>query len=668
LGGGTFDVSVLKCVGGEYQVLAIDGDNFLGGDDFDRRFAEWLRKDMEARGYALALDVQESAEDRARFVRLVHLAQEIKESLSTSEVVHVSKDRVLTDTNGEEVSYEAEIGRAQYEAAVKSLVDTTLECTERALARSREVAGVGIEHIDHVVLVGGSTRVPLVVRAVSESICKRSKAEKPLQEEVDTCVALGAAIYAAMLGGLKLGVVEKDVAVQFRGSLTGRTDKVRVSLSLVGRPPWLHYASIEKDGQDVASLSLSEPALRVELPLGSEPETDYAVVLRGTDNVHIPFAVYRSDDRPKASLLSRPTVVPKDIAIEVVRSGRRDKKLLLERGEGLPAKASHRFFTGDSSGAVVLRLLQNRLPIKTMAIEVPEGTPVGTPVELVLTCDESMRMEARATVLGKELWAQLTAPELSAFEKKDAIDRLLAEAEAAGRDLWGRFADAYRNDADRLIAQIRESVGIDPDKTNALCQSLRTLIDEWRGGASADLVPPMHVLEGTLDAIRRRVYRTETPLLGLDKDAWENRLHELAQRGTRAFDESDAPTWKRVCNEAQALYESVSAQEADLMDRDDAQYLANMLANTRALAEDVELRLTEAPLSSQPEVRAVQDKEVQRLVLWLGKIDKSIAGLSIDTDDKASFRRAVNDAYAELKRIETAITRLPNMGLPTDRG
>ena len=78
LGGGTFDVSILRCVGGEHQVLAIDGDNYLGGDDFDRRFAEHLRKELVAKGYSLELDVKDSADDRALFGRLIHLAQEVK--------------------------------------------------------------------------------------------------------------------------------------------------------------------------------------------------------------------------------------------------------------------------------------------------------------------------------------------------------------------------------------------------------------------------------------------------------------------------------------------------------------------------------------------------------------------------------------------------------------
>jgi molecular chaperone DnaK len=100
LGGGTFDVSILRCVGGEYQVLAIDGDNYLGGDDLDRRFAEHLRKELAGKGYALDLDVRSDGEDRRTFGRLVHLAQEIKESLSTTDVVHVNKSDFMKDKAG----------------------------------------------------------------------------------------------------------------------------------------------------------------------------------------------------------------------------------------------------------------------------------------------------------------------------------------------------------------------------------------------------------------------------------------------------------------------------------------------------------------------------------------------------------------------------------------
>ena len=72
LGGGTFDVSVLRCVGGEYQVLAIDGDNYLGGDDLDRRYAETLRAGLAEKGYALDLDVRCDDDDDRHHLRPAH--------------------------------------------------------------------------------------------------------------------------------------------------------------------------------------------------------------------------------------------------------------------------------------------------------------------------------------------------------------------------------------------------------------------------------------------------------------------------------------------------------------------------------------------------------------------------------------------------------------------
>ena len=120
----------------------------------------------------------------------------------------MNKSDVVKDKAGESVSFDGEIGRADYEAIIGDLVDTTIACCERALARSREVANVGVEEIDHVILVGGSTRVPLVVRRVTEAFCtppgitkRDQRSAEPLRDDVDTCVALGAAVHAAHVGG-----------------------------------------------------------------------------------------------------------------------------------------------------------------------------------------------------------------------------------------------------------------------------------------------------------------------------------------------------------------------------------------------------------------------------------------------------------------------------------
>jgi len=677
LGGGTFDVSVLRCVGGEYQVLAIDGDNYLGGDDFDRKFAEHLRKDLAGRGYALDLDVRGDDGDRARFGRLVHLAQEIKESLSTSDVVHVSKQDLLEDKNGEAMSYEAEVGRDDYERVIADLVDTTIACCERALARSREVAEVGIEQIDHVVLVGGSTRVPLVVKQVTTALAAKTKNERPLQDEVDTCVALGAAIHAAQIGGLRVGDADSGATVSFLTPLVTQGSKIRVALRVEAAPASTEEIAIQSEGQTIAEAALGavpSGIVKIEIPLGPPAENRLSLALLdgpgGGALASLPFAVYRGDVRPRASALSRPSVIAKDIALEVVRGGRRERKVLLARGAGLPSSASERLFTVDQSGAVVLRLLQNRLPIKTLVLEVPRELPVGTPVELTIRCDEAMRLEARAAVSGRELWAQVEAPEQARGSAAASVEDLLDDAERAGRSLWGSQAHAFRREADALVHGIREVVATDPDKLEALCQRLRLLIEEFRGRPDDAMVPPWARFEDTLDALRRVVYRAKSgSVAGMTRADWDARLTNIEDRARKAYDAGDAPAWRRVVNEVQALLETAHQEEFAAMRLDDPAYLSRRVANVSAWASRTAEAIADYVPSAADEVRALQIAEQERLATWLrDKVKAPLAAIDVERADAAEVRRRLDTIASELERIEAAIERIPSIGLVTDRG
>ncbi|MDI1437138.1 Hsp70 family protein [Polyangium sorediatum] len=677
LGGGTFDVSILRCLGGEYQVLAIDGDNYLGGDDLDRRFAEKLRGILVARGYALDLDVRGDEEDRQRFGRLVHLAQEIKESLSTSEVVSVSKQDFMQDKSGENVSFEGDIGRADYEKAIGDLVETTITCCERALARSAETSSVDLGQIDHVVLVGGSTRVPMVVRRVTEAICKKSRSEKPLQDEVDTCVALGAAIHAAQLGGLRIGEPERKIMVSFTTPLVSQGSKIRLGVRVEQAPEGAAEIAVLRGmsgAEEVAKAALPDAAgavVRLDVPLGEEPEHASRVALRSVERevlAELPFALYRGDVRPRASALSRPSVVAKDLSIEVVRAGRRERRVLIARGAGLPAEVKSRFFTADQSGAVVLRLLQNRMPIKALLLQVPRELPVGTPVDLTLRCDDAMRMEARAVVAGQELWAQVEPPAAPRFDPAGAVEALLEEAEATSKSLWGTSATHYRAEADMLVAGIREVVATDPDKLQALCEKLRLLVDWYRGDPNETLSPPMARFEAELNELRRRVYRASGNLYGMDRSAWEKRLAELEARAMAAYEASDAVAWRRVFNEVQALDETAMQEEFAQMRLDDPAYLERRLRSERYYAQSVERHLVDFVPSSS-DVGSLQVAERDKLVVQLQeKVLAPLANLTADTTDAAALRRKLEAINAETSRIDGARERLPSLGLVTERG
>jgi molecular chaperone DnaK len=676
LGGGTFDVSILRCVGGEYQVLAIDGDNYLGGDDFDRRFAEHLRKQLVDKGYSLDLDVQKEEKDRRIFARLVHLAQEIKESLSTTEVVHVSKSDIVADKAGESVSYEGEVGRGEYEQIIGDLVETTMACCERALARSREVANVGIDDIDHVVLVGGSTRVPLVVRRVTEAFCSPAggprRSSEPLRDDVDTCVALGAAVHASHIGGTLLA--EAGLRVRLTSPLVAQGTKIKLAMTVEEAPKNASHIAIWQGDQALAEAALKpNEALRLEVPLGEAEETSVTLAFQtavGAPVAELPLTLHRGDLRPRPTALSRASVVAKDIALEVVRGGKRDKKVLLARGTGLPAQVTHVFFTADQSGAVVLRILQNRLPIKTLAIDVPKELPVGSPVEIELRCDESMRLEAQASVGTQRIQAHIEPPAAPTGDAKD-VEALLDRAEKARRTLWGGLGSEFAREAERLMVGIREVLDTDPDKLAALSERLRHLIDEFHGGVGEPLVPPVARMEDAFDSLRRVVYRSSASLMGMDRAEWEKRIDTLYDRAMEAQGAGDGPTWRRIYNEVQALAETAYQEEFSRLRLDDPAYVARRTLALSWRAQRVEQSLADLVPSTTDEIRSMQAAEQSRIEKWLVEsVKKPLAAVKENEGKReiSDVRRSLEIVDAEIERIEAAVERLPALGLVTDRG
>ncbi|MBX3192169.1 MAG: Hsp70 family protein [Labilithrix sp.] len=669
LGGGTFDVSILRCTAGEYQVLAIDGDNYLGGDDFDRRYAEHLRKELVGKGYALDLDVKGSDEDRALFGRLVHLAQEIKESLSTAEVVHVSKSDFMKDKSGESVSYDGDVGRADYEAVVGELVETTLACCERALVRAREVAAISLDDIEHVILVGGSTRVPLVVRSVTERLCKRGN--EPLRDDVDTCVALGAAIHAAHIGGTVIG--DGVVRARITSPLVADGAKLRLNVVVEEAPKNAARVAIWEGERALAEGALTKEPMRFDVPLGEAEETAATLALQSSIGValaELPLGLHRGDLRPRPTSLSRASVVAKDIAIEVVRGGKRERKVLLARGTGLPAQVSQLFFTADQTGAVVLRILQNRLPIKTLVVDVPKELPVGSPVEVVLRCDESMRLEAQATVGAQQIQAHIEPPQSPQGGASD-VESLLEQAEKARRSLWGGLGSEFGREADRLVVGIREVLHTDPDKLEALCQQLRHLVEEFHGGAAEQMVPPMPRMEEAFDVLRRVVYRATGNLMGMERADWEKRIDALYDKAMSAHEAGDGPTWRRVFNEVQALSETAYQEEFSQMRLDDPAYIQRRTMTLAWRAQRVEQALAEMVPSTTDEIRVMQRAEQQRIEKWLeGNVTKPLRALADDDKKRepSAARRSIEQIDAEIERIEAAVERLPSIGLVTDRG
>jgi molecular chaperone DnaK len=187
LGGGTFDVSIIEIISGVFQVLAIKGNNMLGGDDFDNLIVEYLMQEFQSKE---GIDL---SGDRVARMKLREAAEEAKIELSDVHKTNVLVEAVTMTQQGP-VTLDIELTRAKLESMIGELVESTVRPTRQAI----EDAGLTPDDVNNVVLVGGSTRIPLVQRTVRETIGREPRKDV----NPDECVALGAAIQSMILASL----------------------------------------------------------------------------------------------------------------------------------------------------------------------------------------------------------------------------------------------------------------------------------------------------------------------------------------------------------------------------------------------------------------------------------------------------------------------------------
>ena len=280
LGGGTFDVSILEIGDGVFEVLATNGNNMLGGDDFDKRIIDYLVSEFKAKE---GIDL---SGDKLAMQRLKEAAEKAKIELSGVTKTNINLPFITADATGPK-HLDVDLTRQKFDALTADLVEATLEPLKKAMADAK----LSYSDIEKVILVGGSTRIP----AVQEEVRKVTGKEPFKGINPDECVAIGAAIQGGVLSGevkdvLLLDVMPLSLGIETLGGVTTKLIERNTTIP-VKKSQVFSTAADNQTQVDIHILQGEREFAKDNKTLGRFELTGIAPAPRGVPQIEVTFDV-----------------------------------------------------------------------------------------------------------------------------------------------------------------------------------------------------------------------------------------------------------------------------------------------------------------------------------------------------------------------------------------